>query len=120
MNKDFCINRPNSIGRIIEPCLLLLLLEGNSYGYGLVEKLDQFGFEKDSVDISLVYRNLRAMEGKGFVTSSWAESDQGPRKRTYAITDKGKIALDHWIVLLEERKRKMSLIIDKYQGKDSK
>ncbi|MGI6433648.1 MAG: PadR family transcriptional regulator [Sphaerochaetaceae bacterium] len=107
-------------GRFIEACLLSLLQEKSSYGYGLLEQLLAFGFDEQEIPMSLVYRNLRAMESEGLVTSSWSQSDAGPDKKMYAITQKGKEELRKWIVLLKERKKRIELIIQRCenQGKE--
>ena len=114
-NKNsFCASKHNNKGRFIEACLLCLLKEEASYGYSLMENLSQFGFTEDEVNISIIYRNLRNMEKEKLVVSSWSESDQGPNKRIYEITDIGLGELDIWIEFLSDRKKRIDLIIDKY------
>lgn len=116
-NKDmFCGTRHNKTGRFIEASLLCLLKEEKSYGYSLMEKLEYFGFDEDSINISIIYRRLRNMEGENLVVSSWAESDQGPNKRIYEITSNGIDELDNWIKLLKDRKQRITLIINKYES----
>lgn len=116
-NKDlFCGPRHNKAGRFVEACLLCLLKEEKSYGYSLMEKLESFGFEEDSINISIIYRRLRNMESENLVASSWSESDQGPNKRMYEITEEGIVELDNWILLLQDRKKRISSIIEKYES----
>lgn len=116
-NKDmFCGPRHNKAGRFVEACLLCLLKEEKSYGYNLMGRLMAFGFEEDSINISIIYRRLRSMEDEGLVISSWRESDQGPKKRMYEITEEGIIELDNWILLLKDRKQRITSIIDKYES----
>jgi len=110
----FCDGKHNKTGRFVEACLLCLLKEEKSYGYSLMEKLSQFGFTEDEINISIIYRKLRNIENDNLVVSSWIESDQGPNKRIYSITDKGEEALKNWISLLKDRKNRITSIIDKY------
>ncbi|MGO1368886.1 MAG: PadR family transcriptional regulator [Senegalia sp. (in: firmicutes)] len=105
----------NRKGRFLEACLLCLLKEEKSYGYSLMEKLSDFGFMEDEVNISIIYRNLRAMEEGKLVSSSWSESEQGPNKRIYEITRKGIEELNSWIDFLSDRKKRITLIINKYE-----
>lgn len=112
----FCDDKYNKAGRFIEACLLCLLKEEKSYGYSLLEKLGQFGFPEDTINISVIYRNLRNMESRKLVTSSWAESEQGPNKRMYNITAEGIEELKSWILLLKNRKQRITSIIDKYES----
>ncbi len=62
---------PRRIHRFVEPCLLMLLRDNEAHGYELLEGLKQFGFEQNPVDSSTVYRFLRGLEERGYVTSRW-------------------------------------------------
>ena len=113
---SFCDFKHNNKGRFLEACLLCLLAEEESYGYNLMENLSDFGFIEKEVDISTIYRTLRTMEKENLVTSLWLESDQGPKKRLYKVTDLGKEELHHWINFLGTRKNRIALIIEKYHS----
>jgi len=78
----------------LRPCLLLLLAEGASHGYELLEQVAALGL--DRVDPGGLYRCLRAMDDDGLVTSAWEPSTSGPARRTYALTDDGR----EWLHLL--------------------
>lgn len=117
INKDmYSDTRYNKAGRFVEACLLCLLKEEKSYGYSLIERLAEFGVDADSINISIIYRRLRNMENDDLVISSWIESDQGPNKRIYEITDAGILELDNWIILLKDRKQRITSIIEKYES----
>ncbi len=72
----------------LRPCLLLLLAEGTSHGYELLEQVGALGI--DRVDPGGVYRALRAMDEEGLVRSTWEPSVSGPARRTYELTDEGR------------------------------
>jgi len=72
----------------LRPCLLLLLAEGTSHGYELLDQVAQMGLGK--VDPGGVYRCLRSMDEDGLVRSTWQPSTAGPARRTYALTDEGR------------------------------
>ena len=110
-----CGNKHNKTGRFIEACLLCLLKEEKAYGYGLMERLSDFGFEDDAINMSIIYRNLKRMEDDDLIISSWEEGEQGPDRRIYSITPKGDDELDSWIVLLKDRKHRITSIISKYE-----
>lgn len=76
-----------NIERFIEPCILLLISQKSSYGYGLMEDLETRCKEK--VDVGTLYRTLRKMEMNGWVTSDWDKNDLGPDRRLYTITKDG-------------------------------
>lgn len=110
-----CSNKYNKTGRFIEACLLCLLKEEKAYGYSLIERLSDFGFKDDTVNMSVIYRNLKRMEDDGLIISSWEESEQGPDRKIYSITPKGDNELDNWIILLKDRKQRITSIISKYE-----
>ncbi len=72
----------------LRPCLLLLLAEGTSHGYELLDQVGELGL--DRVDPGGLYRCLRAMDEDGLVRSSWEPSASGPARRTYELTDEGR------------------------------
>jgi poly-beta-hydroxybutyrate-responsive repressor len=85
--------------------LLLLLHCNEAHGYDLLEGLKQFGFEQNPVDSSTVYRMLRGLEKRGFVTSRWDTGGGGPARRLYQITDEGDRYLAWWVQDLRETDR---------------
>ena len=60
----------------LRPCLLLLLAEGTSHGYELLDQVATLGL--DRVDPGGLYRCLRAMDKEGLVRSTWAPSTMAP------------------------------------------
>ena len=70
--------------------LLLLLRDGATYGYNLRRELQVRGLRSDP---AAMYRMLRSCEEDGLVQSRWATSDEGPRRRMYRLTRKGRRAL---------------------------
>ncbi len=114
--EDFiCMDKHNKKGRFLEACLLSLLKEEKDYGYGLVERLKSFYFNQDTINMSVIYRNLKNMEDDDLVLSQWMESEEGPDRKIYSITSKGEKALDCWIILLKDRKKRIQSIINKYE-----
>ena len=83
--EDFTIGLPRNY---LRPCLLLLLAEGTSHGYELLDQIGALGLER--VDPGGLYRSLRAMDEEGLVRSSWEPSVSGPARRTYELTDDGR------------------------------
>ena len=80
--------RYRRVARMLEPSLLLLLHHGPAHGYTLLERLGQFGLE--GLNPSVVYRILRDMEARGWVTSTWDEEmTHGPPRRVYRLTALG-------------------------------
>jgi len=99
--------------RMLEPALLLLLHHCPAHGYTLLEQLGEFGL--DGLNPSVIYRVLRDMEARGWVTSSWDEEQtQGPPRRVYCLTVLGDEVLAQWARDLEEGKRKIDHLLGAY------
>lgn len=105
---------PRRIDRFLEPCLLLLLHCNEAHGYELMEGLEPFGFEQNPVDLSTVYRVLRALEEQGFVTSRWDTDGGGPARRLYQITEDGDRYLAWWVQDLRETDRVLHHFLETY------
>ena len=107
---------PRRIHRFVEPCLLLLLHCNEAHGYELQEGLKQFGFEQNPVDSSTVYRMLRDLEERGYVTSRWDTGGAGPARRLYQISDKGDGYLSWWVEDLRETDRVLHHFLEVYDS----
>jgi len=107
--------RRRRINRFLEPCLLLLLHGGESHGYQLLENLSRFGFSDTPADSSTIYRILRSLEEKGYVTSRWAEGDSGPARRVYSLSQMGDGYLQLWVRELQETDRILHCFFNEYR-----
>ncbi len=101
-------------GRYIQPCLLLVLSEKDSYGYELIGEVAKLGA---SPDASAVYRALRRMDSEGLVRSEWITEGAGPAKRFYKITPEGEDLLHSWVVVLRGNKERLEHFLDEYSEK---
>lgn len=75
----------------LRTCLLIVLTEGPSHGYDMLHEVQAMGMA--SADTAAVYRALRSMEHDGLVTSEWEWSQAGPSRRSYAITEQGRVEM---------------------------
>lgn len=101
--------------RFIEPCLLFFLSQQPSYGYELMDKLDQFGFQKTKPDTAMVYRTLRSLEKENCVVSKWDTKGAGPAKRNYKLTPKGLSLLHAWADGIEFRRQALEKFLKLYK-----
>lgn len=79
---------------VVEHCVLALIREGESYAFDIVRVLATRGFVTSE---GTVYPLLSRLRRDGLVTTSWRESDAGPPRRYYRITDDGRRALDAFV-----------------------
>ena len=75
----------------VEYCVLALLRDGERYGFELVRKLS----EVDGLVTSegTIYPLLTRLRRDQLVTTFWRESETGPPRRYYQLTDGGREAL---------------------------
>jgi poly-beta-hydroxybutyrate-responsive repressor len=98
----------------LKPCLLLLLAEGPSHGYELLEQVRRLGIK--GAEPGGLYRYLRAMEKEDIVSSWWEPSQAGPARRTYVLTESGRAALDESVRSLRDVRRILVGLLDRYDA----
>lgn len=96
----------------LEPVVLVLLREWTSYGYELMVRLTELGFE--ATNPGTLYRTLRRLERNGLCESEWETSEGGPARRRYYITEEGQAYLDLWAEALEQYQRTMNAFFRLY------
>ena len=80
--------------------LLVMLKRSHLHGYEIMKELrEEFGI---ACDPGTLYRTLRQLEGNELIASHWDAHDQGPARRVYELTDRGRAALERWNVTLHE------------------
>jgi len=94
----------------LQSCLLVLLHRESGYGYNLMDGLQEFGFQTDQMDISIIYRALRNLEASGLVSDSWDNSNLGPKRRVYTITPQGEEELAKWMDNLHQRRKEIEIL----------
>ena len=75
---------------VLELCVLSLLTKRDYYGYELVEHISKF----ISISEGTIYPLLRRFRTEGYVTTYLQESQEGPPRKYYKITSKGKEVYD--------------------------
>jgi PadR family transcriptional regulator PadR len=99
--------------RFLEPTLLLILHHGPAHGYTMIEQMAEFGL--GDTDPSALYRALRDMEERGWVTSLWEEEQtQGPPRRVYHLTELGNEVLSWWTQDVRETSQIIDHLLDAY------
>ena len=96
----------------LKPCLLLLLAEGPSHGYELLEQVRRLGIQ--GAEPGGLYRYLRSMEKEELVSSWWEPSQAGPARRTYILTDAGREALRASVDSLRDVRQLLVDLVDRY------
>ena len=71
---------------VLELCVLVVLCRKEYYGYELVETISK------NIDISegTIYPLLRRLTKEGYFTTYLRESEEGPPRKYYQVTDIGR------------------------------
>ncbi|QOR65909.1 PadR family transcriptional regulator [Cytobacillus suaedae] len=70
----------------LELCVLILISKRDQYGYELAQNISS----KIEVAEGTLYPLLRRLTKDEYVTTYLAESSEGPPRKYYSLTDKGK------------------------------
>lgn len=79
----------------LEYCVLALLASEERYGFDLVRTLGSVDGMVTSE--GTVYPLLSRLKRDGLVSTTWRDSQSGPPRKYYAITDDGRAALDRFV-----------------------
>lgn len=74
----------------LDLCVLSLLHKSDKYGYELVSKIS----EKIEISEGTMYPLLKRIHDDGYVSTYLKESNQGPPRKYYRLTDQGKLKRD--------------------------
>jgi DNA-binding PadR family transcriptional regulator len=77
--------------------LLLILHEREAYAFEMSNLVSDLSRETISADEKSVYRALNRFENLGIVVSRWQDSEIGPRRRYYRLTEMGEDLLRMFI-----------------------
>lgn len=88
-------------GRHAAAFILLMIAIEPTHGLGILSKMNEL-IPGNRLDTAIIYRTLKAFEKEGYITSSWEESEAGPQKKVYEITDSGRSYLDEFKLDVEE------------------
>lgn len=75
---------------VLELCVLALLAEKNYYGYELVNEISK----NIAISEGTIYPLLRRLKNDGYVTTYLEESQEGPPRKYYTLTDEGLVMKD--------------------------
>lgn len=75
---------------VLELCVFTVLSREDCYGYKLVQIIS------DNIEISegTIYPLLKRLKDDGMVSTYLAESREGPPRKFYHITEKGKLEME--------------------------
>ncbi|MEJ7891451.1 MAG: PadR family transcriptional regulator [Solirubrobacteraceae bacterium] len=94
----------------LDGAVLAVTAESDAYGYDVLRRLRSAGLS-DVGDAS-VYGTLRRLYTGGALTSYMIPSEEGPARRYYGITDRGRDQLAEARVTWQEFSRALGAVLD--------
>lgn len=79
---------------VVEHCVLALLARREGYAFDLVRVLSERALVTSE---GTIYPLLARLRREGLATTTWQESEAGPPRRYYRITEDGRRALDSFV-----------------------
>lgn len=73
---------------VLEGCVLGIIAKGETYGYEILSRLEESGFE--NLMEGTLYPVLTRLEKKGLISCRKSKSPYGPIRKYYSITEAGE------------------------------
>ena len=82
------------VGAATKPIMLSILAEGESYGYAIIQRIHDLSGGALELSDGTLYPVLHRLDDDGLITSTWRTAETGRRRKYYALTTKGRKALE--------------------------
>lgn len=106
-----------NLPKLVQPSIMAALSKASLHGYAIAQQLAREGTHLNAPpDHSGIYRLLRSMEKRGLLTSTLAESDSGPARREYALTERGRQCLEQWMGALSRYREMIDAVLKLSRG----
>jgi PadR family transcriptional regulator, regulatory protein PadR len=108
------MDRSQLLRGVLDAAVLAVVRRADGYGYDVVRRLRAAGLS-DVGDAS-VYGTLRRLYRGGALTSYVVPSDEGPHRRYYGITERGRAQLDEARATWEEFERTLDALLQEEEA----
>lgn len=80
---------------VLEGSVLAIIAEEETYGYEISQALERYGFGK--ITEGTIYPLLLRLEKNGALEAVFRASSQGPKRKYYHLTNKGRAELAQFV-----------------------
>ena len=94
----------------LDAAVLAVVAENDGYGYDVLRRLRTAGMTE--VGDASVYGTLRRLYRSGALTSYVMPSDEGPHRRYYGVTDRGRSQLEEARAVWADFSRTLSTLLE--------
>lgn len=95
--------------------MLRILFERPTYGYQLLDEIEERSCGCHKLEPGSIYTVLRRMEEKGLLASTWERVDSGPDRRIYTVTEQGADVLERGLSAIVKRRQLFDDLIAFYE-----
>lgn len=104
------IDRSQLMKGTLEGCMLKIISLGETYGYEIVSKLQDYGFS--DVREGTIYPILIRLEKKDLISSSFKDSPFGPKRKYFILTTLGTEMLNDFLKVWKDVTSIVNLILE--------
>ena len=72
----------------LEGCVLAIISKSETYGYEISRQLEEYGF--GTIAEGTIYPLLLRLEKNGLISAVYRQSEVGPKRKYYSLTDAGR------------------------------
>ncbi len=72
----------------LEGCVLAVISKSETYGYEISRQLEEYGF--GTIAEGTIYPLLLRLEKNGLISAVYRQSEVGPKRKYYSLTDSGR------------------------------
>jgi DNA-binding PadR family transcriptional regulator len=76
------------------PIVLSILAEGESYGYALIQRVEQLSGGQLAWTEGMLYPVLHWMEKEQLISAEWRDAENGRKRKYYRLLARGRKALE--------------------------
>lgn len=95
---------------VLDMCLLSVIHEEASYGYEMVSKLRRRGL--DLASEGSIYPLLSRLQKQGMIEGYLVQSSEGPARKYYRMSPKGKETLETWRAEWRDFSRSVDAVLE--------
>lgn len=81
---------------MLEGCILKIIQQKETYAYEISKQLETYGF--GTISEGTIYPIILRLQKNEMITAVARESNSGPKRKYYYLTDKGKTTLQEFEV----------------------
>lgn len=98
----------------LEGCILAIISRQETYGYEISQQLEAYGFGK--VAEGTIYPLLLRLEKNTLIRATYRQSEVGPKRKYYTLTENGEQELRTFVQHYEELERAVSHLLRDLKG----